>query len=189
MMKAHSIATAPNRPKGLLRATARAGSASDRGPAAARNRRGPREQTICRGCGVVFSHKTWRLSAHRLEHAEQDGAVWGSCPACLAVTSGQAFGRVRLEGSYVAGHETEIRRRIDNVAERAAFTQPERRLLDVVWRGAALEIVTTSQKLAHRIARELAKAFKGTVTYHWSDADGRLLATWRRDEKPVRRLR
>lgn len=189
MNKAHSVAIPPNRTKRLVRALARAGSVSDRGPAIARKGPGPHDQTVCRGCGVVFSHKTWRLSARRLEQAERDGAVWGSCPACLAVTSGQAFGLVRLEGSYVAPHEPEIRRRIDNVAERAAFTQPERRLLDVVWRGAALEVVTTSQKLAHRIARELAKAFKGTVTYHWSDADGRLLATWRRDERPVRRLR
>jgi hypothetical protein len=90
---------------------------------------------------------------------------------------------VRLEGSYVAGHANELRRRIRNVAVRAAFTQPERRVIDVVTRGDALEVRTTSQKLAHRLARELAKAFHGTVSYDWSEGDGRLLAVWRRDEE------
>jgi len=43
-----------------------------------------------------------------------------------------------------------------------------------------LEILTTSQKLAHRIAHELAKAFGGRAKYQWGRADGEagLLATW-----------
>ncbi|MBV8356385.1 MAG: hypothetical protein JO189_00400, partial [Deltaproteobacteria bacterium] len=38
-------------------------------------------------------------------------------------------------------------------------------------------VLTTSQKLAHRLAHELKKAFGGRVTYNWSD-DGTLLAHW-----------
>jgi hypothetical protein len=37
-------------------------------------------------------------------------------------------------------------------------------------------VLTTSQKLAHRLAHELKKAFGGGVTYAWSD-DGSLFAT------------
>jgi hypothetical protein len=48
-------------------------------------------------------------------------------------------------------------------------------------RGATIEVLTTSEKLAHRIARELEKAFRGAAAYHWSDGDGRLLAIWHRD--------
>ena len=36
------------------------------------------------------------------------------------------------------------------------------------WTGSALEVLTTSQKLAHRIATELRKAFGGRTTYAWS---------------------
>jgi hypothetical protein len=96
---------------------------------------------------------------------------------------------VRLEGSYVAAHEQELRRRIENVSARAAFTQPERRLLDVIARGTGLEVLTTSQRLAHRIARELQKAFRGTVTYRWSAEEGWLLATWRREEERASKKR
>jgi hypothetical protein len=46
--------------------------------------------------------------------------------------------------------------------------------------GDALEVLTTSQKLAHRIVNELKKAFRGRATFNWSD-DGTLLAVWRRE--------
>jgi hypothetical protein len=52
-----------------------------------------------------------------------------------------------------------------------------------VARGPALEVLTTSQKLAHRVGRELQKAFGGSVSYAWSDRGGELLAVWLRDEK------
>jgi 16S rRNA U516 pseudouridylate synthase RsuA-like enzyme len=44
-----------------------------------------------------------------------------------------------------------------------------------------LEVLTTSQKLAHRIVHELRKVFRGRATYAWSDRDGSLYATWRRE--------
>jgi len=72
-------------------------------------------------------------------------------------------------------------RRIENVAKRAAYTQPERRIVSLGWEGKTLEVLTTSQKLAHRIARELKKAFGGRTTYAWSDRDGTLSATWRKE--------
>ena len=46
-----------------------------------------------------------------------------------------------------------------------------------------LEILTTSQKLAHRIARELEKAFGGLAHYTWTDREGILDAKW---DPPVR---
>ena len=73
--------------------------------------------------------------------------------------------------------EDGIRRRIRNVAARAAFTQPERQVVSVESRGKVLDVLTTSQKLAHRIAHELKKAFGGRTSYVWSD-DRTLLATW-----------
>jgi hypothetical protein len=168
--------------KALVRALERAGSRSDRSPKVARRVAAVRDQTVCGACGAVFVRKTWRRSSRRLQEAMVQGALPGVCPACRQVVNRQAFGRVILEGSYVELHAAELLRRIDNVAMRAAFTQPERRLIGIDTRGSTVEVLTTSQKLAHRIARELEKAFRGSVSYHWSDGDGRLLATWHRDQ-------
>lgn len=168
--------------KALVRALERVGVRSDKSPEVARKVAAVPEQTACGGCGAVFVRKTWRRSSRRLHEAMVQGALPGVCPACRQVVNGQAFGRVILEGSYVELHAAELLRRIRNVATRAAFTQPERRLIGIDTRGSTVEVLTTSQKLAHRIARELEKAFRGSVSYHWSDGDGRLLAIWHRDQ-------
>lgn len=91
-------------------------------------------------------------------------------------------GRLLLHGAAVAA-EQEVRRRIANVAARAAFTQPERRVVSVRVEGEDLEVLTTAQELAHRIVHELQKAFGGRAAYAWSDRDGSLRAVW---EMPAR---
>jgi len=58
-------------------------------------------------------------------------------------------------------------------------TQPERRIVSIETanEGSALEVLTTSQKLTHRLAHEVKKLLRGRVSYSWSD-DGTLFATW-----------
>ena len=51
--------------------------------------------------------------------------------------------------------------------------------------GSDLEILTTSQKLAHRIARELVKLYGRDAVYSWSDRAGALDVVWR--QEPPRR--
>jgi hypothetical protein len=140
-----------------------------------------REKNLCPACGAVFARKTWRRSARRWRDAIVEGGARAPCPACRQEATGQAFGRVLLEGACVERRSGDLLRRIRNVAGRAAFTQPERRLIRTTTRGATIEVLTTSQKLAHRIARELQKAFRGAVSFHWSEGDGSLLAVWRCD--------
>jgi hypothetical protein len=94
-----------------------------------------------------------------------------------ALGPGRAARRVR--GAFAAAHEDLIRRRIANVAARAASSQPERRISSIE-RGDVLDVITTSQKLAHRTVHELKKLFRGRATYAWSD-DGALFATWERE--------
>jgi NMD protein affecting ribosome stability and mRNA decay len=101
------------------------------------------------------------------------------CPACEQESQQEYRGRVLLRGPYLGTHASEIRARIANVVARASARQPERRLISTEGRGYTIEVLTTSKKLAHRIARELRKAFGGTTTYTWAD-DGLLTATWER---------
>ena len=50
--------------------------------------------------------------------------------------------------------------------------------MSVTRNDGGLEVVTSSQKLAHRVAREIQKAFGGRATYDWDAADGSLSAVW-----------
>jgi hypothetical protein len=142
----------------------------------------PADLTVCERCGDVFWRKTWRRSPVRVTHALLARTPWSVCPACRQVDAGVFFGRVLLRGDYVAANEKEIRRRIRNVEQWARHTQPERRLVSIRRLAGELEVLTTSQKLAHRIVHELKKAFKGRAKYSWSDGDRRLYAVWEREE-------
>jgi NMD protein affecting ribosome stability and mRNA decay len=157
-------------------------SRSHGAPVAAHAAPPPPEPAQCAVCGAVYLRKTWRRSPARLRAAFTREAPRTTCPACAQVRAGSYGGRVVLRGSRVAPQEDALRRRIANVAARARFTQPERRLVSVQREGdGSLEVRTTSEKLAHRIVREIEKAFGGRTCYVWSHRERSLLAIWRSD--------
>ncbi len=166
--------------KGLIRSLNRRGTRADKAPPVAHLNLKFKEPTICDKCGAIYLSKTWRRN-HHLSREMMRQAAWAVCPSCIQVARGEHFGRVLLAGDYVGQHLDAITRRINNVSRRAALAQPERKLVAMRWKGDTYEVLTTSQKLAHRIAHELEKAFGGRAVYSWSDGDGGLLATWRRE--------
>lgn len=158
------------------------GVRADKSPVVAR-KHPVRRTAVCRHCGSTYARSTWRCGP-RVRDTAQMRVAATTCPACAQVRRGEAYGKVVLRGSYVRAHERVIRSRIRNAAERAVFTQPERRIVSMGWDRESFEVFTTSQKLAHRIGRELAKAFGGRASYAWSDRDGSLLVTWQRENPP-----
>ncbi len=150
-------------------------------PVVPRKAPAPPESTLCRSCGAVYQRKTWRRSARRAAPALMGQARRGVCPACVRIEEGRGLGRALLRGSLVSAEPDAIRRRIANVVARARFTQPERRLVSIRADSEGLEVNTTSEKLAHRIVRELEKAFGGRAFYAWSRRERSLLAVWESD--------
>jgi hypothetical protein len=121
--------------------------------------------------------KTWQHD-HTLSDEQIDRGRWGFCPACELVARQEGLGILVIRG-VPADRCEEVRRRINNAAKRAMRTQPERRIVSIETanNGSAMEILTTSQKLGHRLAHEVKKLLRGKVSYSWSD-DGTLFATW-----------
>jgi len=172
--KRQTVQTQPT--KGLIRSMNRIGVRDNKSPQVVRKTPTPHDPTICARCGAVFMRKTWRHD-HTLTDEQLERGEWGFCPACVQVSRQEAQGRFIIRGAEARRNEDTILRRIRNVAAHAARTQPERRVVVVEETGTGLEVLTTSQKLAHRLAHELKKAFGGRVAYNWSD-DGTLYATW-----------
>lgn len=169
----------PPKEKGLIRSLNREFARTNKWhPAEAAAGRLP-EPSVCERCGAVFSRRLWRRD-RKVTSALLDRARWVRCPACVQAAAESGFGRVVIRGAYALANESAIRRRIANVAARAAHTQPERRISAIDRRDDLIEVITTSQKLAHRIVRELKKTFHGRASYAWSD-DGTLFATWQRE--------
>jgi hypothetical protein len=116
---------------------------------------------------------------------------WGFCPACDQVSQQEGQGRLIIRGTGLAPTRALIRSRIENVARRAMVTQPERRIVSIDAIESkdepALEVLTTSQKLTHRIAHELKKVFGGRTSYNWSD-DGTLFAIWELERRKPKEI-
>jgi NMD protein affecting ribosome stability and mRNA decay len=165
--------------KGLVRSLVRRGTADGRlQPEEAR--RGRRaEPVVCERCGAMLHRRRWqRVTTVKPTHELLARARWETCPACEQQEAQEYQGRVLIAGEVLRGGQGPIRRRIHNVAERAEFTQVEHRVVSIEESDGALEVLTTSQKLAHRIVHELKKTFGGRATYRWLD-DGCLEARWR----------
>ena len=172
--------------KALIRSFNWRGSQSDNTPPVARKQTFS-DPSICDRCGAVYTGKTWR-SGRRLTGEFMDKAKWVTCPGCTQAASGEYHGRVLIEASEGTDRDAIIAR-ITNVERRALVTQPERRIVATNWSGKTLEVLTTSQKLAHRIACEVEKAFGGVVHFSWSDDDGTLLSTVKVAVRKVRKAR
>lgn len=161
--------------KGLIRSKDKRGSRSDMSPPVTRKVQF-RDPSICDRCGAVYSAKTWRRG-RSLPAELADRAAWVHCPGCAQAEAGEYHGRVLVElPERAKASADDISSRIKNVESRAGYTQPERRIVSSTWNGSELEVLTTSQKLAHRIVREVAKAFGGKPRFSWDDEDGTLLA-------------
>jgi hypothetical protein len=166
--------------KSLIRSGNRRGVRDDKSPRVEQRTARLPEPAACERCGATFVRRAWRRG-RSVTAALLARAAWTVCPACTQAAHGEYFGRVLISGGFAAEHDAAIRARIANVDARARFTQPERRVIARTRTGDVLEVLTTSQKLAHRIVHELKKAFRGRATYQWSDTDGSLFATWHRD--------
>jgi NMD protein affecting ribosome stability and mRNA decay len=160
--------------KALIRAHARAGTSTGKTRRAERGGR-PSEPSICERCGAVFQRRVWRAGLS-VSDAVLAKSTWTTCPACAQRRDGTYVGCVRILCGSPFAQEELIRRRIENVAARAEATHPEHRIVSVDRDGDAIQVLTTSQKLAHRVAHEIKAVLKGEVTYRWSD-DGSLFAT------------
>ena len=155
----------------------RRGVRDEKGGPGERKARAYGDPSACDRCGAIYTRATWRFD-HPITVDLLDRVHWDTCPACRQRDSGIAYGRIVLRGETMMANEEKIRRRISNVAARAGHTQPQRRLLSVERAGDTLEVLTTSQKLAHRIVKELKKQFGGRARYRWASRDGALYATW-----------
>ncbi len=174
-MKTRTVSTKKRIAKTAPRDTR--GTKASKAPAVALRAEAPEDPSVCESCTAVYTRKTWRADRART-HALLEKAAWTRCPACKQRKSGVAYGRVVAKGAFDARRLAAIERRVANVAARAGFTQPQRAIVSMERTDKGLDVLTTSQKLAHRIVHELKKAFGGRARYTWDEHDGALLATW-----------
>jgi len=144
-------------------------------------RKGPPDVGICPGCHAISRKKRWYLDEAEYVSLMRTGAVLRRCPACRKIADGFASGVVTLRGKFLQTHRDEILSIVRNEERRARETNPLERIMEIRDGGESVEILTTDEKLAQRIGREIRKAYHGTASYKWSEDANLVRVNWSRE--------
>ncbi len=148
----------------------------------------PKGPSICSKCQAIYANKRWHLDDEEARRLAASPATHKMvCPACQKIQDDYPEGIVTLKWSDLREHEAEIRGLVGNVEARALSVNPLERVMKIVRRRKDLEVQTTNDRLAQRIGRELVRAYKGRVTYHWAHRDMLARVSWQGPEAKAKR--
>jgi NMD protein affecting ribosome stability and mRNA decay len=144
-------------------------------------KKGNSEMAVCKRCHAIYHNKRWYLDE---ELYQKKAALKETekilCPACHKIKDKFPGGVVTLTGAFLHEHKEEIMNLIRNEEERAKGFNPLERIMEVTKIKKGMEITTTNEKLAQRIAKSLERAYQGSVEYKWSSGTKLLRADWER---------
>jgi len=144
-------------------------------------RKGPHEVGVCPECHAIGRKKRWYRDEAEYASLARTGAVLRRCPACRKIADGFPSGVVTLRGKFLQTHRDELLAIVRNEERRARENNPLERIMEIRGGDGSLEILTTDEKLAQRIGREIRKACRGTVSYKWSEDAHLVRVDWVRD--------
>jgi len=144
-------------------------------------RKGAHETGVCPECHAINRKKRWYVDEEEYGVLARSGAQRRRCPACRKIADGFPSGVVTLRGRFLRAHRDEILTIARNEERRARGMNPLERIMGLREADDGVEILTTDEKLAQRIGREIRKACHGTVAYKWSEDANLLRVTWARD--------
>lgn len=144
-----------------------------------RPRRAPKENLQCGGCGAFYHRRHWTLTAPTgLTGRSQRHAVL--CPACRKTKERRASGEVHLLGVSPAARG-ELLRILRNEERRAREKNALERIMRMEAADGGWKVETTTEKMALRLGRALAKARGGSVAYKWSHNNKFVRVVWRQE--------
>ena len=144
-------------------------------------RKGSLETGVCPDCHAISRKKRWYLDEAEYASLARAGAVVRRCPACRKIADGFPSGVVTLRGKFLLTHRDEILTIVRNEERRARGTNPLERIMSIREGDGSVEILTTDEKLAQRVGREIRKAYQGTVSFKWSEDANLVRVNWSRE--------
>lgn len=137
----------------------------------------PPEPAVCTQCGVAFHKGRWQwlpvpAEAHRLV-----------CPACRRINGKSPLGFLTLSGAFLQRHRDEILNLTHNVEAREKAEHALSRIMHIEPQNDdALLVTTTTMELARAIGNAIQHAWRGELSYRYTDASTILRVEWKRAE-------
>lgn len=142
---------------------------------------GPDDMAVCKRCGAIYHKKRWTLGKEDMIARAEKKRVDVICPACQKIKDNFAEGFVTIQGNFLKAHKDEMLNLVRNKEKRAIRYNPLDRIIEIKERRGAIDITTTTEKLAQRIGQMIKKAFDGQVEYKWSSDVKLARVVWTRN--------
>lgn len=132
------------------------------------------EPSVCTECGVLYSGGHWSWKAPPPQAQEV------ICPACQRKLDKYPAGYVEIKGAFFREHREEIMNLIHNVDRQEKGERPLERILGIQEEKTQTVVLTSGVHIARRIGESLARAFKGSLTFEYADAEKSIRVRWER---------
>jgi len=120
---------------------------------------------VCSSCRAMYFKKSWHASAAQFlkQKKTRPHITFALCPACEMIKNGEYEGLITINDAPRSTTK-DITGLIVNFCTQAQKKDPMDRLISVKKMKAGIEVKTTENQLAHKLARHIARSFKGART-------------------------
>ncbi|RNC68026.1 MAG: hypothetical protein ED859_11970 [Desulfuromonadales bacterium] len=139
------------------------------------------ESSLCKKCGALYQNKRWTMDEEELKKASAvKGLAQAVCPACQRMADSNPGGVITFSGAYLMEHEDQILNTIKKIEASSRRKNPLARIMEISQEKDILTVATTEDRLAQKLGREIYKAHKGELHYHWSHGESFVRVSWSR---------
>ncbi|MCR4322960.1 MAG: NMD3-related protein [Candidatus Azambacteria bacterium] len=138
------------------------------------NQKGKQGIIFCALCNAVYYKKSWHHNLRYYKNLHEDLKVsFATCPACTAIKNNEFEGRLII--SNVPKNITEhLENLVHAFTHRAYQKDPMDRLIAMKKTNGTMEITTTENQLAVKLAKKIGEVFKKAtikISYSHSKKD------------------
>ena len=130
-------------------------------------RKGKSEYILCPACYSVYYNKAWHHALSGDKHfKETKEARFVICPADKMIKEKEYEGQIIME-NVPAVIKYDLFHLVENMAARAFHDDPMDRVISIKEKNGRIEILTTENQLAQRIAMKIKESFKNKMGSGW----------------------
>ena len=139
------------------------------------------EAAACQDCHALYQGKRWFYDEKLYGKLAGVGKVRQVvCPTCRKIKDHYVEGYLTLSGEFLVEHKDEIVTLLEKEAARVGNRSCDDRIIQLVPEGEKLVVETTTEKLARHLGRAIYKAYKGELSFRWSDPNLFVRVYWSR---------
>ena len=136
----------------------------------------PKEPSVCRECGVVFSGGRWQWSPELPTSTANT-----LCPACQRIRDHVPAGFLTLSGDFLEAHRNEIMRLLHNTVDAQQREHPLKRIMRTSATAKSVEVTFTDIHLPRSAGEAIERAYDGELEIQFTKESGIARAYWSRD--------